>query len=574
MRLFARARLSLVLAFLILCPAGADAADFIRDLQTAAIAAGNSPVGYWGAEPEKYTAWGTHSNRLIPVYTFGTRGAEKGIDLDGYTGPNSAYRSEAAIRQIYGKVPTNTLNPDAEYLDQTDLATLQRAAFAAGKKHVFLIIFDGMDWDSTRNAAIYNRRKVPYSEGRGTGLHFLDYTAGGTTQFGWMVTTPHNEGTKVDVDKQTVLNPGGKIPGGYNAAKAGPNPWTPGNDPFYAICKTSATTKNDGEHAYPDSSATASAMTSAVKSYNGSVNVDVTGNRVSTVAHEVQEKGFSVGVVTSVPITHATPACAYAHNVSRDDFQDLTRDMLGLRSVSHPNKPLRGVDVLIGGGFGDEKKQPDDKPKETTTAGEDEQTELQKQGKNLVYGNRWITPADLKAVNVTNGGKYVVSMRTAGTNGGRKLDVDACSAAISGTRLFGFYGVGKAKGHLPFRTADGDFKPAPGRTKKAEEYTPADVTENPTLAEMTSAALMVLEKNPKGFWMMLEAGDVDWANHDNNLDNSIGAVLSGDEAVKVVTDWVEKHSSWKDALVIVTADHGHYFHLARPELLTGAAPNP
>ena len=66
---------------------------------------------------------------------------------------------------------------------------------------------------------------------------------------------------------------------------------------------------------------------------------------------------------------------------------------------------------------------------------------------------------------------------------------------------------------------------------------------------------------------MLEAGDVDWANHRNNLDASVGAVLSGDAAVKTVTDWVEQHSNWDDTVVIVTADHGHYLVLDRPELL-------
>ena len=66
---------------------------------------------------------------------------------------------------------------------------------------------------------------------------------------------------------------------------------------------------------------------------------------------------------------------------------------------------------------------------------------------------------------------------------------------------------------------------------------------------------------------MVESGDVDWANHDDNLDNSIGAVNSGDAAVKVITDWVEKNSNWNESLLIVTADHGHYFHFKRDELL-------
>ena len=138
-------------------------------------------------------------------------------------------------------------------------------------------------------------------------------------------------------------------------------------------------------------------------------------------------------------------------------------------------------------------------------------------------------------------------------------------AVSSNQRLLGFFGNGKAKGHLPFATADGDFNPTIGRTNKAESYTATDLAENPTLADMTAAALTVLGKNPKGFWLMVEAGDVDWANHDNNLDNSIGAVNSGDRAFQVITAWVEKHSNWQETVVIVTADHGHYLWLDQPD---------
>jgi alkaline phosphatase len=530
--------------------------DFVRALQTAAIEAGQSPLGHWGPDPKNYTAWTTHTNRLIPVYTYGTCGAGRGIDLTSYTGTNSAYRSEKALRRIYGYLPTNTLNPNADYLDQTGLAALQRAAFAAGKKYVFLFIFDGMDWHTTWAAAIYNRRSVGYRSGRGAGTHFQEYTACGTTQFGYMVTSPHNEGTTANVNDQSVLNPGGKQAGGYNVAKGGPNPWTPGDDPVYLMGRSRDDPKSPGEHAFPDSAATATAMTAGVKTYNDAINVDATGNRVPTVAHEAQRRGLSIGVVTSVPISHATPACAYAHNVHRDDYQDLTRDLVGLPSISHPQQPLPGVDVLIGGGFDDNKLAATDKG----------------QGENFVPGNLWITAADLKAIDAAANGKYVVALRTSRVNGAACLLERACQAAQSGKRLFGFYGVGKAKGHLPFQTADGDYRPTVGNTKTLEQYTAADRDENPRLADMTAAAITVLQTNPRGFWLMVEAGDVDWANHNNNLDNSIGAVNSGDLAVKTITNWVEAHSNWNESLLIVTADHGHYLVLERPELLTGAPP--
>ena len=45
--------------------------------------------------------------------------------------------------------------------------------------------------------------------------------------------------------------------------------------------------------------------------------------------------------------------------------------------------------------------------------------------------------------------------------------------------------------------------------KEEKEYLPADLTENPTLAEMTRAALLVLEQAIDGFWLLVEAGDAD-----------------------------------------------------------------
>jgi alkaline phosphatase len=266
-----------------------------------------------------------------------------------------------------------------------------------------------------------------------------------------------------------------------------------------------------------------------------------------------------------VPIGHATPACSYAHNVDRDDYQDITRDLLGRPSIAHPKKPLPGLDVLIGGGFGDNAAMTGGTAVTDSVTGAKTGQTSQGQGANFVPGNIWLTDADRAAVDVANGGKYVVAERTAGANGRDALLSAAKEAASSNQRLFGFYGIGSLKGHLPFATADSDYQPTVGRNNKAEVYSPADIAENPTLADMTAAALTVLGKNPKGFWLMIEAGDVDWANHDNNLDNSIGAVNSGDRAFKVVTDWVEQHSNWNESVVIVTADHGHYFWLDQPE---------
>ncbi|MCA9143877.1 MAG: alkaline phosphatase [Planctomycetaceae bacterium] len=519
-------------------------ADLIRQLQKQAVESGHSPAVHWGWKPETYSLWTTHSNRLIPVYTYGTKGAGEGIDLDDYQGVNSLYRDEAKVTRLYGRPTSRTVNSQAEYLDQTNIFDIQRAALDAGKKHIFLVVFDGMDWQTTQAAAIYNKQRISYESGRGTGTHFQEYTAGGTSQFGFMVTSPQNDGTRVDVNTQAVANPGGTVPGGYDVSRGGPNPWTPASDlPYLASMPKDAADR----HTYTDSASSAVSMTGGIKTYNAAINIDAAGKLVPTIAHMAQSEGYAVGAVTNVPISHATPAAAYSHNVHRNDYQDLTRDLLGLQSISHPTQPLRGLDVLIGGGYGAERDKDSG------------------QGRNFVAGNVYLTAEDLRTIE--HNGRYVVAVRSKGVSGAKRLAEAAVEARKSSQRLFGFYGVGSAKGHLPYQTADGNFDPTIGRQKTAETYTPADLSENPTLADMTRAALTVLEPNDNGFWLMLEAGDVDWANHDNNLDNAIGAVNSGDAAVKVITDWVEQNSNWQESVMIVTADHGHYLVLDRPGLL-------
>ncbi|HEY4313505.1 MAG TPA: alkaline phosphatase [Pirellulales bacterium] len=516
-----------------------EAADFLRDLQSQAVTKNHAPWGYWGTDPGIYTGWTNHSNRLIPAYTFG-------ISMEDFQGDRSVYRDAKRLEQLYGRLPDQTLNPHAEYLDQTDIARLQRAALVSGKKYVVLIIFDGMDWQTTQAAAIYKAGKVGYTEGRGTGLHFQDYR-GTKTDFGYFVSSPASDATSIDVNAQTVLPATANMYGGYNAQHGGAAPWAIGDDPAYLIGRS-----RECPHAVTDSAASATSLCAGIKTYNVSINVGPHGRQVAPVSHEFQSKGYSVGVITSVPISHATPACAYAHNVSRDDFQDLTRDLLGLPSVAHRHEPLSGVDVLLGAGWGE--------------VVEDDR----KQGTNFIPGNKYIASDDLQRIDVRHGGNYRVVQREAGRNGPEALATAADDAGQHGQRLFGFFGA--KTGHLPFATADGQYDPAVGVRKLAEVYSAEDRHENPTLADMTRAALRVLSTNPRGFWLMVEAGEVDWANHDDNLDNSIGAVMCGDAAFHAVTDWVEEHNCWNDTAVILTADHGHYLHLTDPKALLEPAP--
>ena len=508
--------------------------DFLRDFQFKAVDSGKCEWCHWGDRAGKFSNWTNHSNRLVPIYTWG-------IKLDAFDKANSCYRSEERLKEIYGRLPDETLNPDADYFDQTDIYLLQKQAIEAGKKNVIVIIFDGMDWQTTQATAIYQQGKIVYKRGRGTGLAFLDYRRR-SSDYGYFVSSPHNNDSKYDVNAQAVTVQG-KRGGGYSADYGGNRPWSRPADPNYLRGQ-----RKSLPHGYTDSAASATSMFAGIKTYNSAINIDPEGEQVEPIARQLQKDGFAIGVVSSVPISHATPASAYSNNVTRNDYQDLSRDLLGLKSVSHPKKPLPGVDVLIGCGKTEKKK--DDR---------------KKQGKNYVPGNKYLTQKDLDAIDIRKGGLYQVAQRAKGKVGRRTLLQAAETAAAEGTRLFGFYGQ---SGHLPFRTADGKYDPTRG-VRKAERYSPMDLLENPTLADMTEAALTVLEKDEQGFWLMIEAGEVDWASHNNNIDNGIGAVVSGDRAFQKVVQWVEENSDWSETAVILTADHGHLMFIDDLDALTG-----
>jgi alkaline phosphatase len=519
--------------------------DRIADLQAEAEATGRASWGHWGDQPDRYVAWSNHSNRLIPVYTFG-------LSLADVAGEKSPYRDEARLRELYGRLPDHTLNPTADYFDQTDVYRLQRMAADAGKKIIVLVVFDGLDWHVTRTAAIATRGKVDYAAGRGSGFSFQDYR-GAATDFGFCVTSPANDGTEFDVDAQAVRNPGGERPGGYDPHRGGDTPWDPRASMRYLTGRD-----RDVPHPFTDSAASATALCSGRKTYNDAINVDPAGARLEPIARLLQARGWGVGAVSSVPVSHATPACAYATNVSRDDYQDIARDLVGQPSVAHPS-PLPGLDVLIGGGEG------------VTVAADFDQ------GRNFEPGNKYIADSTLAAIDTAHGGRYRMARRTAGRPGADVLAEAARDAVANRRRLFGFFGA--AQGHLPFRTADGDHEPGESRHDDDHDgaidplhekyggtirYTAADIAENPTLAQMATAAMDVLSGHER-FWLMVEAGDVDWAAHANNIDTCIGAVQSGDAAFRAVVEWIERHGRWDEAAVIVTSDHGHAFVLVEPQ---------
>lgn len=80
----------------------------------------------------------------------------------------------------------------------------------------------------------------------------------------------------------------------------------------------------------PDSASTATSIASGNKTHSGVINMDETKTKsFETIAEKLKEqKGYKVGIVTSVNLNHATPAAFYAHQASRKNYYEIGEEMV------------------------------------------------------------------------------------------------------------------------------------------------------------------------------------------------------------------------------------------------------
>ena len=81
-----------------------------------------------------------------------------------------------------------------------------------------------------------------------------------------------------------------------------------------------------------------------------------------------------------------------------------------------------------------------------------------------------------------------------------------------------------------------------------------DASKEPSLSEMTKKAIQLLSQNEKGFFLMVEGSQIDWAAHRNDPYAAVNDFLEFDRAVAVALDFAKKN---KNTVVIVCPDHGN-----------------
>jgi alkaline phosphatase len=301
--------------------------------------------------------------------------------------------------------------------------------------------------------------------------------------------------------------------------------------PFSGLAKTYAV-----DTQVPDSASTMTAMMSGVKTNRGIVGISEqvirgkcetqAGNEVISALDLAELAGLSTGIVTTTRVTHATPAATYAKSADRDwedpsempqsaidaGCQDIATQFIAYQSnlnQRYPGAETDGIEVVMGGGL-----------RHFLPAGK---TALNKDdignrpdGRNLVDEWKQINPL--------------------GTYLDNRTDFDATNFAEA-TQILGLFSAS----HMRFEA-----------NRKHNGY------QQPSLSEMTANAIKVLQKNPKGFFLMVEAGRIDHAHHTSNAYNALSDTVELSNAVDVAL----QATDGDDTLIIVTADHGHVFTMA------------
>ena len=299
-----------------------------------------------------------------------------------------------------------------------------------------------------------------------------------------------------------------------------------------------------------DSASAGTAIGSGVKTDGGNLawqSGDPVGGQVKTIAETLRaDLGFAIGVVSTVPFSHATPASFVSHNVNRNNYQDVAHEIL------FDTQP----EVVIGGGL-------DSLFAKAVTNAAKADTDLNDNGFNDDYDA-------FKAG--TDGTHYAFVERATGVDGGTALAAVAAGVDITaGDKLFGLFGT--SGGNFEYFNV-ADTPGTPTITRSTTDSTPGG-DEDPTLSEMTSTTLSVLNKDTDGFFVMFEQGDIDWSNHANGYENMVGGVYDLEQAVataETVLNAGVNEMNWSNTLMIVTSDHSNSYLRLQEELGKGNLP--
>lgn len=284
-----------------------------------------------------------------------------------------------------------------------------------------------------------------------------------------------------------------------------------------------------------ESAAAATAMSTGIKTYNYSIGLGVNHDTLVNLVQVAKALGKSAGVVTTVELSHATPAGFVAHNITRNNYPEIASEMLFDSRC----------DVIMGCG----NPQYDDEGQRLT----------------LKWNNaRYVVDSTLWVQFLKGTGKETEFVVKGKKKTVRDIDGDQIPdpwTVITSKEDFRKLASGKIVKRVLgcpeiYSTLQQSRSMKNGETKNSPPFTTPFVSTVPSIDEMELGALNVLNQNKNGFFLMAEAGGaVDWACHENQKGRMIEEQKSFNDAVNTVIEWIEKYSNWDETLLIVTGDH-------------------
>ena len=269
----------------------------------------------------------------------------------------------------------------------------------------------------------------------------------------------------------------------------------------------------------PDSAGTMSAIATGVKTRAGVLSIAQSAKRKDcagalaapalTLWELASASGMASGVVTTARVTHATPGAALTHSAERnwENDTDLPDEAKAEGCIDIARQEVEtpfadSVDVLMGGGRKNFMPVSQRDPEYDDKVGE------RLDGRDLIA--EWTR---------RHGGVYAWNKR----------QLDAAPLDKPLLALF-------QPDHMQY-----------------EHDRPQDPAGEPSLAEMTRAAIARLSRNPNGYVLLVEGGRIDHAHHYGNAYRALADAVAMSDAVRAASE----ATSADDTLILVTADHSH-----------------
>ncbi len=254
-----------------------------------------------------------------------------------------------------------------------------------------------------------------------------------------------------------------------------------------------------------DSACSATQLAIGMPAPSEVVGLDAQGNPQETLLEKAMRLGKATGLVSDTRLTHATPAAFASHQPHRSLENEIAEEMLAI-----------GPNVMLSGGIRHWI------PKEANDKGD-------------VYNK--IQAMTGKSVRLKSKRKDSKNLLDTAKSAGYQLAFtkDQLASSSDDGNILGLFSYSGMSDGIEYTKTLNDS----ARTQ-------------PTLREMTKKALDVLSKDPDGFFLMIEGGQIDWAGHNNDTATMLHEMLKFDDAINYVYEWVKERD---DTLVVITADH-------------------